>query len=237
MIEYPLHRGLGERLFCASPEQLVYLYLTNTVNYITSHIFLFLLTDRKKVTNLRSPFTVCIGFYSINVNLSPGTFTFINLSFSLPQLSSQLKTFYFSTLCVSSWNALNCFWNNAKHTVRFCLLVGLLKEEWSVKIKSLQPVIAKNPKVSEIRRWVEEKMKRTGNFYKRMDFGKHLKLKSISIRESKVGFDQPVPEGKRLVGNRSSYKKQTKAVYSCIYQRLFCTKKREQAYTYHIWLL
>lgn len=50
MTGYP-YRSLEEVFLCASSEQLVYLYLMNTVNYTTSHIFLFLLMDRRGVTN------------------------------------------------------------------------------------------------------------------------------------------------------------------------------------------
>lgn len=52
MIEYPSHRVLGKIFLCASLEHLVYLYFMSTVNYTTSHVFRFLLTGRKGVTNL-----------------------------------------------------------------------------------------------------------------------------------------------------------------------------------------
>lgn len=98
--EYSSFRDLGKIFLCASPGQLVYLYLMNTVNYVTSNIFYFLPTDRKGVTNWRSPFTMCVGFCGISVNLSPGIFTFITISFSLPQLSSQWKTYFIFLLYV-----------------------------------------------------------------------------------------------------------------------------------------
>lgn len=96
MTGYPSHRGLGEIFLCASLEHLVYLYFMHTLNCTTSHVFLFLLTGRKGVTDLKSPFTMWIGFYGINVvNLSPGFLMFIMFSFSLPQLSSQLNYILF----------------------------------------------------------------------------------------------------------------------------------------------
>lgn len=103
MIEYLSHRGLGKIFLYASLEHLVYLYFMSTVNYTASHVFRFPLTGRKGVTNLWSPFTMCIGFYGINVvNLSPGTHVFIAFSFSLLQLSSQVKTYFifFYSMCL-----------------------------------------------------------------------------------------------------------------------------------------